>query len=616
MIKKKEQKEKIGELLLKKGLASQKMLTEALRLQKKQGGRIGDILIGMGAVSRFTLYQALAEHYKVDFVNLMATPVDKSLIEKKHRDIFLKHGFVPWKKDGSQIVIATTNLDEEVRAWAADHYKNYRFVITYPYDILWTVKACFESQDDEDARNLLWQHQPQFSAKKLFAVRRSKATLYAGIFAAVVALIFWQTTLTAFFITMNIFYVFALVFKAIFFFYGYQERMKEKEVAVDGMIDEELPMYTLLVPLFREREATIHNLITAVRRFDYPKSKLDVKLIVEMADEPTTQIIKNLACESYFEIIRVPYSYPQTKPKACNYALRFAKGEYVTIYDAEDIPEPQQLKKVIRTFEDSPKNVACVQARLNYYNRNENFLTRMFAIEYAAWFDCMLLGLEKLGIPIPLGGTSNHFRTDMLRRLYAWDPYNVTEDADLGVRLVQEGLRTRIVNAYTLEEAPVDLKNWLKQRSRWIKGYIQTYFVHMRQPLGFLRKTGVQGFFGFQFFVGAPSLVFITMPLIFMTSMALMADVVVVSSGVLSLALFNLIAGVLLHAVFAVASIRIKSWKTMEIYAFLFPIYWVLHMVASFRAVAQLIRRPHYWDKTDHGLTKMVPDSAPNSAIF
>ena len=198
----------------------------------------------------------------------------------------------------------------------------------------------------------------------------------------------------------------------------------------------------------------------------------------------------------------MPPSQPQTKPKACNFALRFARGEYLVIYDAEDRPEPDQLRKVVATFRRAPPNTACLQCRLNYFNANENWLTRMFTLDYSLWFDQVLPGLERLNMPIPLGGTSNHFRIDVLRELRAWDPFNVTEDADLGIRLTQKGYRVGVVDSTTFEEASCQAGNWIRQRSRWIKGYMQTLLVHTRRPLHLIRSTGPLGFLGFVFFIG------------------------------------------------------------------------------------------------------------------
>jgi len=211
-----------------------------------------------------------------------------------------------------------------------------------------------------------------------------------------------------------------------------QMRFSDDEVAA---IDERLlPVYTILVPMYKE-SSVIRRLIENLEQLDYPKFKLDIRLLVEEDDVEAQELLRSLQLPHHYSIIVVPHSKPKTKPKACNYGLIHAKGEYVVIYDAEDRPEPDQLKKVHLAFTRSPESCCCIQAKLNYYNSEQNILTRWFTQEYSMWFDLLLPGLMQLDIPIPLGGTSNHFKTEILKRLNAWDPYNVTEDADLGIRL-------------------------------------------------------------------------------------------------------------------------------------------------------------------------------------
>ena len=197
--------------------------------------------------------------------------------------------------------------------------------------------------------------------------------------------------------------------------------------------DEELPIYTIQLPVFKESEV-IYKLAYNLQNLDYPKKKLDVKLLIESDDEVTFNAIKNLKFPCIFDPVVVPYAQPKTKPKACNYGLHFSKGKYLTIYDAEDIPDSDQLKMVNALFHKLPEEYIVVQCALNYFNKTENFLTRMFTLEYSYWFDYMLPGLDGLGVPIPLGGTSNHFKFDKLMELGGWDGFNVTEDADLGIR--------------------------------------------------------------------------------------------------------------------------------------------------------------------------------------
>jgi cellulose synthase/poly-beta-1,6-N-acetylglucosamine synthase-like glycosyltransferase len=374
---------------------------------------------------------------------------------------------------------------------------------------------------------------------------------------------------------------------------------------VAALTDEEVPVYTVLVPMYREAEV-LPILVHSIRRMDYPRAKLDVKLVLETDDKETIEAAKALRAEGIFEIIRVPTSHPKTKPKACNYALRFARGEYCVVFDAEDMPEPDQLKKAVALFKRSADNVACIQARLNYFNRRENFLTRMFTLEYSNWFDYLLPGLHVLKVPIPLGGTSNHFRTGILRDLGAWDPYNVTEDADLGVRLTQAGYEVAVVNSTTFEEANGVLRSWINQRSRWIKGYMQTWLVHMRQPMRLYRRLGFVGFWGFQFFIGFPVLTSLVNPLLWSTTVIAVvagADVVnkVFPPPIIYFAMFNLVVGNAMYVYLTMVAAAKRGWFQLMPWALLAPAYWVLHSVAAYKAIWQLIVAPHYWEKTQHG---------------
>jgi cellulose synthase/poly-beta-1,6-N-acetylglucosamine synthase-like glycosyltransferase len=333
--------------------------------------------------------------------------------------------------------------------------------------------------------------------------------------------------------------------------------------------------------------------------------------VLEAGDFETITAARTLGLEGVFEIIIVPASAPQTKPKACNFALRFARGEYLVVYDAEDRPEPDQLRKVVATFRRSPPNTACLQCRVNYYNVSENWLTRMFALDYALWFDQVLPGLDRMGMPIPLGGTSNHFRIDILRELRAWDPFNVTEDADLGIRIGQKGYRVGLVDSTTFEEASCLTRQWIRQRSRWIKGYMQTLLVHTRRPLHFLRTAGPLGFLGFVFFIGGTVLAGLLNPIfwlfyaIWLAAAAASFDPIF-PEPLLFLCLFNLLAG---NGAFTylimLAPIR-RGWLELIPFSFTLFGYWALISVAAYRGLWQLIRDPHFWEKTQHGVSRQV----------
>jgi len=287
--------------------------------------------------------------------------------------------------------------------------------------------------------------------------------------------------------------------------------------------------------------------------------------------------------------------------------LHLARGEFLVIYDAEDRPEPDQLRKAVAAFREADDDTVCVQARLRYWNDETNLLTRMFSLEYGYWFGVMLPGLDRLGLPIPLGGTSNHFRVEALRRLGGWDPHNVTEDADLGLRAAVEGCRVGVIDSSTDEEACARLKPWVKQRTRWIKGYMQTAIVHTRSPRRLIRQVGAADSIGFLLLIAGTPLTFLLAPPLWLGTASWYAfgepNLPLVDSGVFwTIALVDLVVGnAIMIGLNVIGAIRDRGWRAAP-FALLNPFYWVLHSVAAWRALWQLIRKPYYWEKTPHGL--------------
>ena len=236
----------------------------------------------------------------------------------------------------------------------------------------------------------------------------------------------------------------------------------------------------------------------------------------------------------------------------------------------------------------------------------------MFALDYALWFDFLLPGLDLLGIPMPLGGTSNHFRIEALRAIHGWDPFNVTEDADIGIRLARHGLRVQTLDSTTFEEATNRLPNWLRQRTRWLKGYMQTWLVHMRNPRALLRNAGAAGFFGFQLFVGGTVLSALLNPLlwsIFVLSYFIDLPVAGFSGNVHSLSAFGLLTGNALFAYLAMLGPYRRRWLDLSPFALAVPLYWLLISIAAYRALWQLLRDPWHWEKTPHGTSRMFDGS-------
>jgi len=363
------------------------------------------------------------------------------------------------------------------------------------------------------------------------------------------------------------------------------------------------PVYTILLPVYREKEI-FPQLFRAIENLDYPKDRLEVILLMEEDDPGTREAAQEWSALPWVKTLVVPDRPPKTKGKALNYGLQAASGKYLVIYDAEDIPERDQLKKAVIAFEKAPERVVCFQAKLNYYNPYQNFLTRWFTAEYSSWFDLYLPGIDSIGAPIPLGGTSNHFRTGVLQQLKGWDPFNVTEDCDLGMRIVRAGHTTGVLDSTTWEEANSELGNWIKQRSRWVKGYIQTYCVHMRNPARLLREIGVGGFIHFNLIVGGNFFVLCVNPLAWgfllywlMTSRAIYFPnpfFMVVTPVLLAANLFFIMMNVL-------GSLRRKYYRLLGP-ALLSPVYWVLMSAGAWKGLGQLFYRPHYWEKTDHAL--------------
>jgi cellulose synthase/poly-beta-1,6-N-acetylglucosamine synthase-like glycosyltransferase len=315
----------------------------------------------------------------------------------------------------------------------------------------------------------------------------------------------------------------------------------------------------------------------------------------------------------------VPAEGPRTKPKACNYGLQLARGEFCVIYDAEDVPEPDQLKKALAVFRRSGSEFGCVQAKLNYYNPNQNAITKWFALEYTSWFDFFLPGLVDLRLPVPLGGSSNHFRTVMLCELGAWDPNNVTEDADLGMRLHRAGHQTALMDSLTLEEANSDFVNWMRQRSRWGKGYFISWLVLMRHPVQLWRDVGWRATVAMQLTLGGTFGVALLNLLVWlMTLLWSLAQFQIIGylfpAPMYYIAMLELVLGNFFFMYMAVWSAEHRKSYDLTHVGMLSPVYWLMASLAMLKAGMQLITRPTFWEKTVHGLFETIgpsTDAAP-----
>ena len=507
---------------------------------------------------------------------------------------------VPIRHTSQEILIAVVNPfdNKGSMSLAAKTDKRITLTLTGERDIAWRLASHYQEQDLNLSQSHLLSTSPENSATKTLTRSQSLTLLLMSLFT--LAMIIWRPQISLSVISSMLILAYAtLVGHRLWIINkGTQSQNDLRFTAEDlqKLKDSDLPIYTILIPA-RDEAAVLPIMTQALEQLDYPWDRLDVKLLLEEDDETTLAAARQAHLPHFVEIVVVPVAEPRTKPKACNFGLQRARGEFITIYDAEDLPDPLQLKKALLAFRETDSRLACVQAKLSYFNANQNLLTRWFTAEYGAWFDLLLPALHAAEMPIPLGGTSNHFRTRVLKEIGAWDPYNVTEDADLGIRLHKAGYRTLVIDSVTYEEANSEFVNWIRQRSRWIKGYLQTWLVHMRHPLQLRRQLGRKGFWGFHLAILGTPLMFILNPVYwFITSLWFMThwDIIphLFPPGIYYLGMMNLLIGNFSFTYLnIVGAAKRGNWDLIP-YAILTPIYWSMMSLASWKALIQLITRP------------------------
>lgn len=447
------------------------------------------------------------------------------------------------------------------------------------------------------------------SALHLFSDRQKMFIIISIGMVLLSAIINVYATIIVFLGLLMVLYLIDMAFSLYIMYRGFTQasEISISDTELQSVNGDTVPSYSILCPLYREWKL-LPQFIDAVEKLNYPADKKQVLLLLEENDHKTIAQISRTSLPSYFDVIIVPHSLPKTKPKACNYGMQFATGDYTVIYDAEDIPEPDQLKKVVCAFKKTADSVCCIQAKLNYYNPDHNLLTRLFSAEYSQWFDIILPGLQSLNAPIPLGGTSNHFKTSTLRQLQFWDSFNVTEDCDLGIRLSRHGYQTAIIDSTTMEEANSSLLNWFNQRTRWLKGYIQTYFVHMRNPVAYARRSP-WSFLLFQVTVGGKLFTSMINPILWAVFIAYFLYRPIIGSAIEALfpgpvfyaAVTSFVAGNFLYFYsFMMGVVKRRQFHLVK-YCLFIPIYWLLISFAGWVASYRFLKNPHYWYKTIHG---------------
>jgi cellulose synthase/poly-beta-1,6-N-acetylglucosamine synthase-like glycosyltransferase len=476
-------------------------------------------------------------------------------------------------------------------------------IVTTPSALRQAVWHTGAARRVDQAAESLFDEAPDFSARIVFTGRQG---FLAGLGLAVLGFSIVLAPMIAT-LAIHIFltgaYFVALIFRGIAIHYGpwltRPRRLRRADI---------LPVYTVLVALYQERDM-VAQLIDRLDRLNWPRSKLDIKLICEMRDTETIEALAAMKLRPEYEIVSVPDLLPHTKPKALNYGLVAARGEYLVIYDAEDRPNADQLLEAYQHFQTAPDNVACLQAPIAVSNIGEGWLPALFALEYAGLFRRILPLLGALHLPMPLGGTSNHFCTDILRAVGGWDPFNVTEDADLGHRLHRLGYRSEMIARPTFEDAPTEIGVWLGQRGRWFKGWMQTWLVLMRQPRRLMAEFGVAGSVAFHVIITGMLVSALSHPLI-IGFMAVSAWHLVhsVYTTPMEQALFvvdgiNTFGSYVLFITLGRRAMTRDERNRFGAKWCWVPVYWLMMSYAAWRAAIELHTNPFFWKKTPHKAT-------------
>lgn len=607
----------LGRHLVTARVITHGQLVRALQMQLRLAAPLGEILVSEGWATTEDIQSALADQYRMDRVDLATEPPDPALAGLMPWRFWLRHRAVAWRRRGSVLLVATARPDrfEDLR-------RDLRHSGSEIVPVLATeaaIAAAIAGQNTGAmAAAASTRVAPEFSCRTWTARKRLPVAAVALAGALALALAPQVGVSVLFGLAMLTLVLFAGLRLAGFVAHllSHAHLTAPRPVRPSSGAAVRLPCVSVLVPLYREREIA-GKLVERLTRLTYPKALLDVILVLEEHDHVTRDTLADTDLPAWMRVIEVPaHGGLTTKPRAMNYALDFCRGEIVGVWDAEDAPTPDQIEHVVTRFARTAPDVVCLQGILDYYNPRSNWRARGFTIEYASWFRIVLHGIARLGLVVPLGGTTLFFRRDKLEELGGWDAHNVTEDADLGVRLARAGYRTELIDTVTYEEATCRPWPWVRQRSRWLKGFMVTYLVHMRAPHRLWRDLGPVRFLGFQaFFLGtlgqfllAP-LLWTFWPMAFGLAHPLQG--LVPGAAMLAMAgllvLTELLAlGIGLAAVSAAGRRFLLGWVPLML------LYFPLGVLAAYKALIELCFFPFFWDKTQHG--QSICEPAPSGA--
>ena len=595
-------KRPLGMLLVESGDLGPAELMRALKTAEGCEQRLSEILQRRGLVGEAAMARAWATQYATTVLDPDLTPPDPRLIDRLPAQDWLKRGCLPWARIGGATLIAATRPDnfEAERQTLEDLLGPLVLAVVSEADLYRAITRLRQGALRHRAENCVADRE----SCRTWNTRRFALGLWSGLAAlSAAAALAPQATFAIVLAVVSLALLAGTLLKIAAA--ATQLRATRSAPARSPRLAGERPVISILVPLYRERDIA-PRLVARLGALTWPREKLDVLLVVEEDDHLTRNALRRARLPAWMRIIVAPESTLKTKPRALNYALDFARGSIVGVYDAEDAPAHDQLHRIAARFAESGQDLACIQGVLDYYNPRTNWIARCFTIEYAAWFRLMLPGFQRLGLAVPLGGTTLFFRRSILDRLGAWDAHNVTEDADLGIRLARHGYRTELLDTVTLEEANCHIRPWIKQRSRWLKGYAMTYAVHMRDPGLLLRQFGWWRFMGFQVIFLGTLIQFLLAPILWSFWLMLLGMGHSLAEGLPMAALISL-AGLFLIAEITnltinLCALRARDHRGLRPWALLLPVYFPLAVVAAWKAVIEMGVSPFYWDKTAHGL--------------
>ncbi|MCC6520179.1 MAG: glycosyltransferase [Tabrizicola sp.] len=597
----------VGASLLRAGVVPPDDMLTALSHQGREAGRLPDVLRARGLVVERDLLGVDARNWGIRLVDLDTALPDPRLIDAVGVQDCLRHGLVPWQKIGDVTIVATSRPEEfrRLRPMLEARLGPVAAGLASARAILAAIHALRGELLAHAAENRVAAHESCRNWPRLHQSPLAMAVLAVTLAALLVApLATGLAGLT--------FAVFSLACIALLKIAATIAALRAPLPGHEPASDAIAPVVSVIVALYREADIA-PRLVRRLARLDYPAELLDVILAVEAEDHITLDALATAELPPWMRIVVVPEGQVKTKPRALNHAFDHARGAIIGVYDAEDAPDPDQLLRVVARFQRSGPEVACLQGTLDYYNPRTNWLSRCFTIEYAGWFRLVLPGLARLGLVVPLGGTTLFFRRDVLDRLGAWDAHNVTEDADLGIRLARHGYRTELIDTVTHEEANCRPLPWIKQRSRWIKGYMMTWAVHMRQPRLLWRQLGPKGFLGFQVLFLGTIAQFLLAPLLwsflllpFGFDHPLYAAMPVPAVWAMAAIFFLSEAANILIGALGLG--RTKHGLSL-IWVLTLKIYYPLASLAAYKGLLELATRPFYWDKTTHGLFDHADDA-------